>query len=100
MFERNTVDRPEDHFRLYHRSIRGTLSLEDQMVRLKNSEGKVSDSDEGICEHLNTKFQSRGTIYDSELGRDGTLGSTDVEESGRKKTLDLEPYKVNERNGI
>lgn len=53
--KRKTINRAVENPKLFHRF---KLSVEEQLIRLMNSKGRVAEGDEKICEELNDTFRS------------------------------------------
>lgn len=54
-----------DHHKLLHSSVTVKLPVKDQVSGLKNSDGKVFDTDVDICEESNYKYRILFIIEDS-----------------------------------
>lgn len=53
--------------KLLRNSVRGRLSVKEQIIRLRDSEGRIVETEEETCDELNAKFQGMFTVEEAVL---------------------------------
>lgn len=57
MYERNIVEKAKENPKLFHISIKNIFSNKEQIIKLKDSDGRVLKAKDEICKELHPKFQ-------------------------------------------